>query len=170
MHTNKSMKGPGIKTILILFATACINTCVFGQNTMDEQPGKYKPDSQELYDTIVRLDSIFFEAYNTCKMDVQAFYYSDSIEFYHDQGGLQTSKQGILDGTRRNICGKVTRELVKGSIEVYPIRGYGAIEMGLHRFHNSAEKGGTPSHAGKFIIIWHHKNNQWEISRVVSLH
>jgi hypothetical protein len=34
------------------------------------------------------------------------------LEFYHDKGGLMTSKQE-LDATKANICGKATRELVK---------------------------------------------------------
>jgi hypothetical protein len=46
-----------------------------------------------------------------------------------------TSKQGILM-RRKNICGKVTRELVKGSIEVYPIKDYG-VEIGLHKLQQS---------------------------------
>lgn len=133
-------------------------------------PGeKYKPDSQELYDTIVKHDSLFFTAYNTCDLALQANYYDDSIEFYHDKGGLMTSKQQLLEGTKNNICGKVTRELVKGSIEVYPIKDYGAIEMGSHMFHNNREPDAVP-HASKFIIFWQHKNNEWKMKRVVSLH
>jgi hypothetical protein len=60
--------------------------------------------------------------------------------------------------------------LIKGSIEVYPIKDYGAIEMGLHRFQNSEDASSVTSRAGKFIIIWQHKNNQWKITKVVSLH
>jgi hypothetical protein len=130
----------------------------------------YKPDSQELYNTVVKLDSIFFNAYNTCNIDLQSDFYSDSIEFYHDQGGLNTSKQEILEATKKNICGKVTRELVKGSLEVYPINGYGAIEMGLHRFHNNTQAETAESKSSKFVIIWSHKNNSWKIERVISLH
>jgi len=97
--------------------------------------------SKTLYQTILELDSIFFTAYNTCDLKKQAELYSDSIEFYHDQGGLIKSKQIILQATERNICGKVTRELVKGSIEVSPIPNYGAVEIGMHMFHNNQEKG-----------------------------
>ena len=134
------------------------------------QSKKYKPDSQKLYDTIVRLDSIYFHAYNTCDLEKQAAMYSDSLEFYHDKTGLMTSKPDLMDAIKKNICGKVTRELVKGSIEVYPIYGYGAVEMGMHKFHNNEEKKGTPSHAGKFVIIWENRNNEWKIKRVISLH
>jgi hypothetical protein len=48
-----------------------------------------------------------------------------------------TSKKDIINATKKNICGKVTRELVKGSIEVYPVKDFGAIEIGLHKFHNN---------------------------------
>jgi hypothetical protein len=44
-------------------------------------------------------------------MDKQSAIYGDSLEFYHDKGGLMTSKQGF--GCDENICGKVTRELVR---------------------------------------------------------
>jgi len=125
--------------------------------------------SDELYETVVKLDSTFFNAYNTCDMKTQDAFYSDSIEFYHDKGGLTTSKQEILEATKKNICGKVTRELVKGSIEVSPIPGYGAVEIGMHMFHNNQEKDQTPR-PSKFVIIWRNKDGKWSITRVISLH
>jgi hypothetical protein len=132
----------------------------------------YKPDDHQLYETIVKLDSTFFGAYNTCGTNLAKYgaFFSENIEFYHDQGGLMTSKQDIIDATKRNICGKVTRELVKGSIEVYPIKDFGAIEIGLHKFHNNQEPIGTPSKIGRFMVIWENKNNEWKITRVISLH
>jgi ketosteroid isomerase-like protein len=129
----------------------------------------FKPDSPELQREIEMQDSIFFAAYNVCDLEKQGTIYSDSIEFYHDQGGVMTSKQGILDGTKKNICGKVTRELIKGSIEVYPIKGYGAVEMGLHQFHNNQEKNDKP-HPSKFTLLWQKTASGWKIARVISLH
>src|ERR1043165_3119549 len=123
----------------------------------------------ELYETVVKLDSVYFNAYNTCDMAKQAEFYSDSIEFYHDKGGLTTSKQEILDAIKKNICGKVTRELVKGSIEVSPVPGYGAVEIGMHMFHNNREKGQIP-HPSRFVIIWRNREGKWTITRVISLH
>jgi ketosteroid isomerase-like protein len=125
--------------------------------------------TDKLYQTVIKLDSAFFNAYNTCDIDTQAEFYSDSIEFYHDKGGFTTSKKEILDATRKNICGKVTRELVKGSIEVSPIPGYGAVEIGMHMFHNKQEKDQVP-HPSKFVIIWRNKDGKWSITRVISLH
>jgi len=129
----------------------------------------YKPQSQELYNTIVHMDSVYFNAYNACDMDKQAAIYADSIEFYHDGSGLETSKKTLLAAIKENICGKVTRVLVKGSIEVYQIPNFGAVEIGLHRFINHAENNNL-SRPDKFIIIWRHNNDQWQITRVISLH
>jgi len=129
----------------------------------------YKPQSQELYNTIVHMDSVYFNAYNACDMDKQAAIYADSIEFYHDGSGLETSKKALLSAIRENICGKVTRVLVKGSIEVYRIPNFGAIEIGLHRFINHAENNAL-SKPDKFVIIWRYKNGEWQITRVISLH
>ncbi len=121
-----------------------------------------------MYDTIVYLDSVLFEGYNTCKLDRFEKYFSEHIEFYHDKGGLTTSKKELIESLKNNICGKVTRELIKGSIEVYPIPGYGAVQMGSHRFHNIREN--STSRIGKFVHTWHRENGVWKITRVISLH
>lgn len=154
--------------LLLLFGLVC---CTAEKNTY-RLTKNYVPDNRPLFDTIVRLDSIFFGYYNTCEtnLDKYAALVSDSLEFYHDQGGLLTSKPAFIEATRKNICGKVTREVVKGSLEVYPINDYGAVEMGLHKFHNNTQPPGTPSHASRFVIIWKREADGWKIRRVVSLH
>jgi ketosteroid isomerase-like protein len=134
------------------------------------QPEPYAPEPRELYDTIVRMDSIYFDTYNNCKLETMASLTSDSLEFYHDRDGLMTSKTAFIEATKNNICGKVTRELMPGSIEVYPIHGWGAVEIGYHRFHNNQEAGGVTSRASKFIVLWHKKGDKWEVTKVVSLH
>ncbi|WP_367768431.1 nuclear transport factor 2 family protein [Flavobacterium sp. WC2421] len=164
------MKNYSLPCFLIFLFGITTAVCSAQKYTTKEPAYQYIPDNLELYNTIVAMDSTFFQAYNTCDLDKQAAIYADNIEFYHDKGGLSTVKQELIDGTKKNICGKVTRELVKGSIEVYPIKDFGAIEMGLHKFHNNREKEGTPSHASKFIIFWKNDNNVWTITKVVSLH
>lgn len=130
----------------------------------------YVPDDIDLYNTIVHMDSLYFNAYNTCDLKTQSDLYSEDLEFFHDKGGLSTSKSDVLEALKNNICGKVTRELVDGSIEVYPIKDYGAVEIGLHKFHNNQEPKGTVSKIGKFIMMWEYKNESWNITKVISLH
>jgi hypothetical protein len=51
-------------------------------------------DNQELYNEIISMDS--FSTHNSCDINKQALIYGESLEFYHDKGGLTTSKQEIL--------------------------------------------------------------------------
>lgn len=129
----------------------------------------YKPTDIALQHKIEELDSIFFTAYNTCDLEQQAALISEDIEFFHDQGGLSTSKTEIIEALKNNICGKVTRELVKGSIEVYPIHNYGAVQMGYHKFFNNQEPDAI-SNPSKFVTIWKNENENWRMTRIISLH
>lgn len=122
----------------------------------------------ELFKKITSLDSTFFKAYNECDISTQTAFYSDSIEFYHDQGGLSTNKKELLASTEKYICGKVTRTLVPGSIEVSPVPGYGAVEIGMHIFTNHVE--GSQSRPSRFVIIWKNDQGKWTITKVISLH
>ena len=153
-----------------MLALVFFTSCITSKNNSKQTTIAYKPDNKELYNSIARMDSIFWNAYNTCDMEMQSSIYSDSIEFYHDQGGLISSKQLILEATKMNICGKVKRDLVEGSLEIYPINGFGAVEMGAHTFTQISEANSPPSRPGKFVIIWQQKNGKWFIRRVISLH
>jgi len=156
---------PAFLLIMVtLFLSYC--TTVEKEHTKNE----YKPDSKSLYDSIVYLDSVFFRAYDKCDTVTMASLISEDLEFYHDQGGLMTSKDSVMEAIKKNICGKVTRELVKGSIEVYPIAGYGAVEMGEHFFHNNQEPEPKEHAIGKFVQLWKNENGNWRLIRIISLH
>ena len=162
-----------MKIIILPFALFLLLVSCSTSKSNDYQLTKnYTPDNPELYQTIVKLDSIFFDAYNHCdtKFEVYADFYTDDIEFYHDQGGLSNSKKDILEGTKKYICGKVTRTLVPGSIEVYPIKDYGAVEIGFHSFSNNTNPPDEPKKISRFTIFWKQVNGQWKIAKVLSLH
>lgn len=125
--------------------------------------------SSDLHQTLAQLDKTYFDAYNSCDLETQANMYAEDIEFFHDQGGLSTDKQDLIDALERNICGKVTRTLVAGSLEVYPIPNYGAVVMGLHSFFNNQEPD-VISKPSKFVTIWKQIDNKWLITKVISLH
>ena len=132
------------------------------------QPKAYVPASKELYSTIVKMDSVYFDTYNTSKLELMDSLTAEDIEFYHDGGGLSTSKAELLASIKNNIFGKVTRLLTPNSIEVYEIPNYGAVEFGYHSFRNIAEPG--QSEPSKFVMIWRLRDHKWQISRVISLH
>ena len=126
-------------------------------------------NDSELYKQVVALDKQLFDAYNNCDMKTQAKLMDEDMEFYHDMGGLETSKANVLQSIEKNICGKVTRTLVEGSIEVHEIPGFGAVEIGMHKFHNNEEPN-TESIPSRFISIWKISDSQWILTRVISLH
>lgn len=130
--------------------------------------GQVAQDS-ELYKTISGLDQQYFDAYNSCDLTIQANLYAEDIRFYHDKGGLSTVKKDIMEAIKNNICDKVTRTLVKGSLEVHEIPEYGAVAMGLHSFYNNQEPN-AKAKPSKFIMIWKKTNSYWEIAEVISLH
>jgi hypothetical protein len=97
-----------------------------------------------------------------------AAFFVDDVEFYHDQGGVTLGKQELTNSVKKNICGKVTRELVPASLQIYQMKGYGAVEMGVHRFHHPGHDDTEPVGEGKFIHLWHYKDGAWKITRVIS--
>jgi ketosteroid isomerase-like protein len=140
-----------------------------GINAQTSEIPKYKAQDQKLYNEIVKMDQVFFTAYNNCDMKTQSNILSEDLEFFHDKGGLATSKKNILESLEKNICNKVKRTLIKGSIEVYPIHNYGAVQIGYHKFFNKLEPT-AKSIPSKFITIWKKEKDSWKITRVVSLH
>lgn len=123
------------------------------------------PASDPLYQTVSGLDTALFDAYNHCDLAKMGSLVADDLEFYHDQTGLSVGKQSLIDGVKNNICGKVQRQLV-GTLEVYPLKGYGAVEIGVHRFTHPGE----PSNVGeaKFVQLWQLKDGSWKLTRVIS--
>ncbi|HEV7519801.1 MAG TPA: nuclear transport factor 2 family protein [Candidatus Angelobacter sp.] len=126
-----------------------------------------KTPSDTLFKTIQSLDTQLFDAYNHCDLPTLGSMVADDLEFYHDQTGLSVGKAPFIAAIKQNICGKVERTVVPGSIEVYPLKGYGAVEIGVHRFHHP---GHSPDDVGeaRFVTLWQNKDGAWKVTRVIS--
>lgn len=148
----------GILPLLVLLAAPWTR--------LEAQPPPSKAAAEELYHTVAALDTALFDAYNHCDLEKLSSLVSEDLEFYHDQTGLSVGRQNFIDAIRNNICGKVTRELVAGTLEVYPLRGYGAVEIGVHRFHHPGDAGNVGE--AKFITLWQNKDGVWKITRAIS--
>jgi hypothetical protein len=123
-----------------------------------------------LFKTVSALDSGVFDSFNKCsdpaQLKLHAGYFAPDVEFYHDRDGVTWTRQDMLDKTAKNACGNYRRELVQGTLRVYPINNYGAIETGVHRF--CQVKSGDCEGLADFVIIWTHQNDEWKITRVLS--
>jgi ketosteroid isomerase-like protein len=129
---------------------------------------KPAPDHEELYRKVAALDSTLFDAYNRCDLEAFARPIAPDIELYHDHDGLSRSRETIVAAVKSNICGKVRRELVPGSLEVYPLGSYGALEIGVHRFHHPGHDSTEPVGEGKFVHVWRNDGGHWTLARVIS--
>ena len=150
---------------------ACLLLLVFTAASASAQPPPSKAEQDQLFHTIESLDAQLFTAYNTCDMPKFDSLIAEDVEFYHDQGGITLGRKDLSDAISKNVCHKVHRELVKGTLEVYPMKDngklYGAVEIGVHRFTNP----NTPQDVGgeaKFVHLWLYKNGAWKVSRVIS--
>lgn len=94
--------------------------------------------SGPLFDQLAQLDAQVFDAFNRCEQPGQlerhAGFFAEGVEFYHDQGGVTWSRAEMIANTQKHVCGKFRRELVAGSLRVYPIKDFGALAQGVHRF------------------------------------
>ena len=127
-----------------------------------------QPATDPLFQTISALDKQLFDAVDRCDMARVESFWAEDVEFYHDKDGLTVGREKIVTSIKNNLCGKVKRELVPGTLEVYPLNGYGAVEIGVHRFlHPWAQDHGVVGEA-KFIHVWQSKDGQWRITRVIS--
>ena len=121
-----------------------------------------------LYRVVAHLDSVVFNAFNDRDTETFRSMFAEDLEFFHDQGGLTGYEHtmNFMKEVAANNNG-LRRDLVKGSLEVYPIPGYGAMEVGSHVFcHKEDNKDNCGTF--KFVHIWQFENETWKISKVVS--
>lgn len=131
------------------------------------------PKQADLLTTITSLDQAFFEAYNKCELSKIESMFTSDVEFYHEKRGQLTSRQSVMEAISKSLCGdknnRVRRELVEGSLQVYAIDNYGALEIGEHRFYlTQAGQKEKLDGIGRFANLWQLKDGEWRMSRVLS--
>ena len=125
----------------------------------------------QLLHTVSGLDAQLFAAYNSCDLPKLGALVAADLEFYHDKTGLSRGREPFLAAIRDNICGKVHRDLVPGTLEVYPLAHYGAVEIGTHVFCDARQAAHCdPAKSGiaKFVMLWQQTADGWQLTRVVS--
>ncbi|MEN9867572.1 MAG: hypothetical protein RL748_3162 [Pseudomonadota bacterium] len=140
-----------VAALLAAFAPVCV-----AQDTARAGP---------LYDELARMDSALFEAaFVTCNAAKFRAIFTDDAEFYHDRTGASYGEAARTMKSCPRDNG-VTRTLVPGSLEVYPMKDYGAIQIGRHIFARAGEPG---SEVAKFVHLWKREGSSWRLARVLS--
>jgi len=127
--------------------------------------------SGTLFDELARMDRLLFDAsFVSCDAAQANAIFADDVEFYHDEAGFSSGEQ-VRENTRQLTAScpgarGVTRTAVPGTLRVYPVAGYGAVQAGVHRFD---ERGAATSTLARFIHLWRFEDGRWRLARVLSL-
>ena len=140
-----------------------------GKLTAPPQSAAPKPAAKnELYQQVAKLDAEMFAAFNAHDVDKLMSYFAPNLEFFHDKGGLSDFSQTKAGFTRLFAQSPdISRTLVPGSLEVFPIKGYGAMHIATQRFCH-VENGREDCGNSKFVMVWQQQAGTWKITRVVS--
>jgi Domain of unknown function (DUF4440) len=123
----------------------------------------------DLDKAITALDAKLFDAYNHCDLKTFDGLLADDVEFYHDQGGVTLGRQKLTESVKNNICtGDTQRALVPGTLKIYYMKDYGAIEMGVHRFLHPKTEAANGTGEASFVQLWQYKDRSWKLTRVLS--
>ena len=131
-----------------------------------------------LYEEILAADATFFKAFfDTCDIEALRGLVTDDFEMFHDKGGRGPTSGAAFVQVAEAKCKRQvdgidfmsTRKLVPGSMKVYPINNYGAVETGFHTFY--AVKQGEPdrlTETSQFVHVWKEDNGHWRLARALS--
>ncbi|MCH9652188.1 MAG: nuclear transport factor 2 family protein [Deltaproteobacteria bacterium] len=135
---------------------------------LDPDDADASPPSMTLEELGLVLDNALSDAFNRHDLPALLDLFAEDLEFFHDTGGLQDFAK-VSEGFK-GLFSKdngLRRELVADSLKVYPLPGYGLLEVGRHRFcHEEGEV--TDCGTFEFSHVWRQQGEDWKISRVLS--
>mgnify|MGYP002642008061 FL=1 len=154
-----------MKNLFLFLLTFAIFTSALAQSQNER---KVATTQTALFNKVANLDSSLFAAYNSKNLNLMKTYFTKDLEWYQDNGGLIDFEK--VFSNFQSIFNRdydLKRNLIRESLEVHPIEGYGAIEIGKHQFKH-IENGKLEIGTFKFVMIWKNDNGNWKISRVIS--
>ncbi|MFZ1685940.1 MAG: nuclear transport factor 2 family protein [Flavobacteriales bacterium] len=150
----------------------CVAIIACPHHTEAQLPSPQEPSTAppDLVATIAALDSAMFAAFNAHDAERLATFFTPDLEFYHDKGGFagfDSTMANFRSLFARNAETGLHRELVPGTLEVYPIGDFGLLEICQHRFCH--DEGGKQD-CGNFknIMVWRNDRSGYRVSRVIS--
>ncbi|WP_204346509.1 nuclear transport factor 2 family protein [Psychroserpens algicola] len=155
----------------LIMLTLIVGTMATGSKTPTQEHTK-------IYKVLKVQDSLLFErSFNKCETQYLQQLIAEDFEFYHDIGGIETTKEGFIKTMKNGVCNpknqtKSRRELVKGSLEVFPLKNngevYGALQNGIHKFYETTNGKEVAGSIAKFSHLWILDNDTWLLKRVIS--
>ncbi len=137
---------------------------------LDLKPAPGLLPHDRLLQEISDADKQMFDAFGACNVDSYKAFLSTDLEFYHDHVGKQDYASHLE--AMRNRCAEgivLRREVVDGTLLVNAAPGFGAIEVGTHRFYSKQPDGSEHLDAtAEFANVWSKASGHWQIVRAIS--
>ncbi len=130
--------------------------------------------TREIAEADAHFFPLFFEGCDPAAVTASL---TQDFEMFHDKGGLVAASAAPFVEAYARECEKrkqpdawrSRRELVPGTMKVWPVPGYGAIEEADHVFYE--RKGDGPERlAGRshLVQVWKREDGKWKLARVFS--
>lgn len=131
-----------------------------------------------LQQEILQADArLFAAAFEQCDAAKAASMTTQDMEFFHDQGGKSASNRAEFEHSIATLCADqqagnrplLRRALLDATVQVFPMEGDRALEMGTHHFYQH-RRGGPETLTGeaRFVHLWRKVGGQWQLERVIS--
>ena len=159
-----------VRVGVLVLATLAVGARAVAQAPRSEATGERAHSSPPpgLQDEIAAADSALFAAFNQRDLTKVMSFFTRDLEFYQDNEGVANYAQTKRDfGQMFGQAAPIRRAVVPGSLEVFPIKNYGAMEVGRHRFCH-VEAGKEDCGTFSFVHIWRRTDRGWQIARVIS--
>jgi hypothetical protein len=128
------------------------------------------PARAQLEAEITAADARLFGGLNNRDIGPMKQGFSPRLEFYHDRGGLSDYAANIaVFETNFKAPGRLRREAMPETVEIFPAGPKHAMHIGQHRFCNkpsAAEPEGCSVY--RFSMVWERDGGQWKLLRVLS--
>jgi Domain of unknown function (DUF4440) len=152
-------------TLLVWCAMVLVASDATGQNSASDLTGP------KLVEVGIDLDAKLFRAYNDCDLETFAALLAPNIDAYHDFGGHVVGRDTLKGLVQKNICSgpRIRRELVAGSMETLPIRGFGAVQTSESLFWRRQPDGTeVKGQTARDVKLWEQRDGVWLLAMWIS--
>lgn len=145
--------------------TACAS---LARTAAADPPVPASPNHAGLRSEVLRADAALFDAFNRADLKGVARMLAPDLEFYQDNEGVVSYKQTLQDFKAMFAqANHIRRVLDAASVDIRPIKGFGALEIGAHRFCH-VENGAEICGDFRFVHVWRSAAGAWQLTRVIS--
>lgn len=164
---------------ILVFLSLILSSISCNQNE-ENRKTKSQPVTREtpteLYQAIAHVDSLMISvAQRDCDLAAYESFLSDDFEYFHDKAGFTPSKEaemkdmGIFCGEEQRRRQPLRRQRTEGTLKVFPMDNYGALEFCDHVFYLQINNGTEKLvGSGKMTALWKLENDEWKVTRIIS--